>query len=368
LKWIAVRQHGGWANFEEVLSLSERPELTIETVAEGLNYGRYRAEPLEPGYGTTMGNSLRRILLRSLEGVAISRVRIDSVWHEFSTVEGVREDVTELVLNLKRIRLRRAMEINGDVRGHLYARGEATGERVVTAGDVAWPAEVDVINPDQPIATLTSPDAVIDMDIWINQGRGYRSAETQDTYSLGEIPIDAIYTPVQKVNYVVEHTRVGQMTDFDSLILEILTDGTIEPDDALSEAAEILMTHAQVFAGVNVEPDEVVATAGSQLPEEVRNRPLADLGLSPRVLNSLRSRGVETVGQIVELEEDELMTIRNFGPRSMKELKEAFDANGIVADTGPLSQEIGDDDDSDELAEAIMAVGSDEFDQASDEE
>lgn len=350
--------------------MSERPELTIETVAEGLNYGRYRAEPLEPGYGTTMGNSLRRILLRSLEGVAISRVRIDSVWHEFSTVEGVREDVTELVLNLKKVRLRRAMEVNGDVRGHLYARGSATGEKVVTAGDVAWPTEVDVINPDQPIATLTSPDAVIDMDIWVNQGRGYRPAESQETYSLGEIPIDAIYTPVQKVNYVVEHTRVGQMTDFDSLILEILTDGTIEPDDALSEAAEILMTHAQVFAGVNDDEVPGLAARESSIPEEVRSRQLVDLGLSPRVLNALRSKGVETVGQVLELEEDQLMTIRNFGPRSLKELKQAFDENGIVADSGPLAAvgDDGDGDDSDDLAEAIMAVGSDEFDQNLDEE
>ena len=211
----------------------EKPQFHIETVETGLNYGRYKVEPLEPGYGTTLGNALRRILLRSLEGVAVSRVRIDGVWHEFSTVNNVREDVTEIVLNLKRIRLKRMLEINGDVRAHLYVRGDGTGDRVVTAGDIAWPSEVDVINPEQPIATLASPDAVLDMDLWVTRDRGYRPAEAQETYSLGEIPIDAIFTPIQKVNFVVEHTRVGQMTDFDRLILEILTDGTIEPDDAL---------------------------------------------------------------------------------------------------------------------------------------
>jgi DNA-directed RNA polymerase subunit alpha len=231
--------------------LFEKPQFHIETVETGLNYGRYKVEPLEPGYGTTLGNALRRILLRSLEGVAVSRVRIDGVWHEFSTVNNVREDVTEIVLNLKRIRLKRVMELNGEARAHLYVRGEGDGERVVTAADVNWPAEVDLVTPDQVIATLDGADAVLYMDFWITQDRGYRSAETQETFALGEIPIDAIYTPIQRVNFVVEHTRVGQMTDFDRLILEILTDGTIEPDDALSQAAQILVDHARVFADFN---------------------------------------------------------------------------------------------------------------------
>jgi DNA-directed RNA polymerase subunit alpha len=201
--------------------LFERPQFQIETVETGLNYGRYKAEPIEPGYGTTLGNALRRILLRSLEGVAVSRVRIDNVWHEFSTVDHVREDVTEIVLNLKRVRLKRMMEMNGEARAHLYARGDGSGERVVTAADVAWPAEVDLITPDQVIATIDSPDGVLDMDIWVTRDRGYRPAELQETYSLGEIPIDAIFTPIQKVNFVVDHTRVGTMTDFDRLTLEI---------------------------------------------------------------------------------------------------------------------------------------------------
>jgi DNA-directed RNA polymerase subunit alpha len=152
--------------------LLQQPEFTIKTVEAGRNYGRYQVEPLEPGYGTTLGNSLRRILLRSLEGCAVSRIRIDNVWHEFATVPNVREDVTEIVLNLKAIRLRRVTELHGDVRAHLYVRGEGDGERVITAGDVEWPVEVDLVNPDQVIATLDGADAVLDMDLWISRDRG----------------------------------------------------------------------------------------------------------------------------------------------------------------------------------------------------
>ncbi|MCC6943140.1 MAG: DNA-directed RNA polymerase subunit alpha [Thermomicrobiales bacterium] len=334
----------------------ERPGFTIETVAEGLNYGRYRVEPLEPGYGTTLGNSLRRILLRSLEGVAIPRIRIEGVWHEFATIDSVREDVTEIVLNLKKVRLRRAMELNGYARGHLYVKGDASGERVVTAGDVGWPTEVDIINPDQPIATLTSPDAVLDMDIWINRGRGYRAAENQETFALGEIPIDAIYTPVQKVNYVVEHTRVGQMTDFDSLILEILTDGTVEPDDALSEAAQILVEHARVFAEFNSVGTAGAETAASPWPDEVMFKPLAELGLSPRVLNALRSRGIDKVGQVLTMEKEQLMSIRNFGPSSFTELKDTLVQHGYMTE----GDEEGTGEAGDEAAEAVLAIGGED--------
>lgn len=345
----------------------ERPgAFTIETVAEGLNYGRYRVEPLEPGYGTTLGNSLRRILLRSLEGVAIPRIRIEGVWHEFATIENVREDVTEIVLNLKKVRLRRAMDLNGYTRGHLYVKGDASGERVVTAGDVGWPTEVDIINPDQPIATLTSPDAVLDMDIWINRGRGYRAAENQETFALGEIPIDAIYTPVQKVNYVVEHTRVGQMTDFDSLILEILTDGTVEPDDALSEAAQILVEHARVFADFNSVSETAADSAASAIPPEIMFKPLAELGLSPRVLNALRSRGIDKVGQVLTMEKEQLMSIRNFGPSSFTELKDTLVQHGYMSEGDDIAA--GDDEAQEDAADAVVAVGAEDADPGSDEE
>lgn len=344
--------------------MSERQQFTIETVETGLNYGRYKAEPLEPGYGTTLGNSLRRILLRSLEGVAVSRIRIENVWHEFSTVPGVREDVTEIVLNLKRIRLKRVMELNGEARAHLYVRGEGNGERVVTAADVNWPAEVDLVTPDQVIATLDGPDAVLDMDLWITLDRGYRAAETQETFALGEIPIDAIYTPIERVNFVVEHTRVGAMTEYDRLILEILTDGTMEPDEALAMSAQILVDHARVFADFNRDEREPGIGASPYISEEVQTKPLADLGLSPRVLNALRSKQIDRVGQVLTMDPDQLLAIRNFGPRSLTELRQRLAEFGYLPEGEvaalPLEGVEGEEDEhelEDEAAEA--AAGED---------
>ncbi|MBA2247570.1 MAG: DNA-directed RNA polymerase subunit alpha [Chloroflexia bacterium] len=341
------------------VGLLQQPEFTIKTIETGRNYGRYQIEPLEPGYGTTIGNSLRRILLRSLPGCAISRIRIDNVWHEFATIPNVREDVTEVVLNLKSIRLRRMIEMHGDVRAHLYARGEGTGERIVTAADVEWPAEVELINDEQQIATLDGPDAVLDMDLWISRDRGYRPAEAQETYALGEIPIDAIFTPIQRVNFVIEHTRVGQNVDYDRLILEILTDGTIEPDDALSQSAQILMDHARVFAEFT--KPELEVSAGSFISEEVQNKPLADLGLSPRVLNALRSKQIDKVGQVLTMDPDQLLSIRNFGPRSLTELREKLGEFGYLpeAEVGvSFSFDGVVDDDEPEVLDAAEAIAS----------
>ncbi len=343
----------------------QQPEFTIKTVETGRNYGRYEIEPLEPGYGTTLGNALRRILLRSLEGCAISRIRIDNVWHEFATIPGVREDVTEIVLNLKAIRLRRVTEIQNEARAHLYVRGDSEGERVVTAGDVEWPVEVDLVNPDQPIATLSSADAVIDMDLWINRDRGYRPAEAAETVALGEIPIDAIYTPIVRVNYVIQQTRVGSEVDYDRLIMEILTDGTVEPDDALSQAAQVLMDHARVFAEFTRPEPEIAAN--SFISEEVQNKPLADLGLSPRVLNALRSKQIDKVGQVLTMDPDQLLSIRNFGPRSLTELREKLAEFGYLpeATADALLAESGDEDV--DFAEAIgetagtVAAGDEEI-------
>lgn len=349
----------------------ERPQFHIETVETGLNYGRYKAEPMEPGYGTTLGNALRRILLRSLEGAAVSRVRLDNVWHEFSTIPNVREDVTEIVLNLKRIRLKRVMELNGEARAHLYVRGDASGERLVTAGDVVWPAEVDVINPDQVIATIDSADGVIDMDIWITQDRGYKPAELQESYSIGEIPIDAIYTPIERVNFVVEHTRVGPMTDYDRLIIEVLTDGTIEPDEALAEAARILVRQAQVFAGLDQAETVDAAGPGLVIPDEILNKPLIDLGLSPRVLNALRSRQIERVGQVLTVDPEQLLSIRNFGPRSLTELREKLAEFGYLpeGDVGIASNEYLEgldleDDGLDDLDGDLLAASDEEMAEA----
>ncbi len=339
----------------------QQPEFTIRTIETGRNYGRYQVEPLEPGYGTTLGNALRRILLRSLEGCAVSRIRIDNVWHEFATIPGVREDVTEIVLNLKGVRLRRLQELHGDVRAHLYRRGEGEGEQLVTAGDIEWPVELELVNPDHPIATLDGTDAVLDMDLWVSRDRGYRPAEAQETLALGEIPIDAIYTPIQRVNFVIEPTRVGQNVEFDRLILEVLTDGTIEPDEALSQAATILMDHARVFAEFTRPIQE--ATASSFIPEEVQIKPLAELGLSPRVLNALRSKQIDKVGQVLTMDPDQLLSIRNFGPRSLTELREKLAEFGYLPEADVVITDVPDEDDVEdaeslEVAEAIASLGS----------
>lgn len=294
----------------------------VQQTHTGVNYGRFVIEPLEPGYGITIGNALRRILLRSLPGAAIIRVRITDVWHEFSTIEGVREDVTEIVLNLKRVRLRMVSTLR-DARASLYAEGV----KVVTAADVDWPAEVEIVNPDQVIATLDSEDARIEMDLVVARGRGYQPAEAQEVFAIGEVPLDAIFTPIEKVNYVVEHTRVGQMTDYDRLILEMVTDGTVEPADALAEAAQVLVDHARLIANFNRAPDEEEEDTARAL-DEVDNRPLSELGLSPRVLNALRSRQIERVGQVLAMDPDHLLSIRNFGPQSLRELQDHLSAHG----------------------------------------
>jgi DNA-directed RNA polymerase subunit alpha len=240
------------------------------------------------------------------------------------------------------------MDVNGDARAHLYARGDDAAERVVTAGDVVWPAEVDVINPEQVIATIDSVDGVIDMDLWITQDRGYKPAELQESYSIGEIPIDAIYTPIERVNFVVEHTRVGPMTDYDRLIIEVLTDGTIEPDEALAEAARILVSQAQVFAGLDQAETTQAASPGVEISEEAQNKLLSELGLSPRVLNALRSRQIERVGQVLQIlavDPEQLLSIRNFGPRSLTELKQKLVEHNYLAenDASLLGGDFGDE-------------------------
>jgi DNA-directed RNA polymerase subunit alpha len=303
--------------------LLEIAQPKVQETETGYNYGRFVIDPLEPGYGITIGNALRRILLRSLPGAAITRVRIADVWHEFSSVEGVREDVTEIVLNLKRVRLRVESDTFQEARASLFFQGHGP----VTAGDIDWPGELEVVNPDLVIANLDDENSRVEMDLVVSRGRGYQQAESQEIFTIGEIPVDSIFTPIEKVNYVVEHTRVGQMTDYDRLIIEIITDGTIEPADALSEAAQILVDHGRLIADFNRDVVEAPAEEASAAPE-IDNRPLSELGLSPRVLNALRSRQIERVGQVLAMESDQLLSIRNFGPRSLQELRDQLAAHG----------------------------------------
>jgi DNA-directed RNA polymerase subunit alpha len=321
----------------------------VDLTVTGHNYGRFTIEPLEPGYGITLGNSLRRILLRSLPGAAIVRARIADVWHEFSTIDGVREDVTEIVLNLKRVRIRPIGTLH-ETRAHLYHQGKG----VVTAGDIDWPSDIEIVNPELVIATIDADDATVEMDLVVASGRGYQPAEAQETFAIGEIPLDALFTPIEKVNYVVEHTRVGGMTDFDRLIIEIQTDGTVEPDDALSQAAQILVDHAQMIVGFNREDAEEIEGAERPLSEQDM-RPLTDLGLSPRVLNALRSRQIERVGQVMLMERDQLLSIRNFGPRSLRELTDALTQHGYDIPANLVTGAAGD---GDELEAGDVAAGA----------
>jgi len=286
--------------------------------------------------------------------VAISRVRISEVWHEFSALPNVKEDVTELVLNLKRIHLRENTELRGELRARLYVHGE----REVTAADIQWPAEVECVNPEQHIATLDSADATLEMDIVIERGRGYRPAEAQESITIGEIPLDAIFTPITKVNYVTEHTRVGHLTDYDKLTLEIVTNGTIDASDALSQAAQILVEYGQVIAGFNRDMTVAPGVTGPYISPEADAKPLSDLGLSPRVVNALRSRGIERVGQVLQMERDDLLAIRNFGPRSFNELwGKLKEQNFLPADAESVFLP---DDDESGAGEAFLSEGDEE--------
>jgi len=335
------------------MAVLEMSQPKVERAITGVNYGRFIIEPLDAGYGTTIGNALRRILLRSLPGVAITRVRIADVWHEFSSLPNIKEDVTELVLNLKRINLREISELRGEIRARLYAHGES----MVTAGDIQWPGEVECVNPELHLATLDNADATLELELVIERGRGYRPAEAQESLTIGEIPLDAIFTPITKVNYVSEHTRVGALTDYDKLTLEIVTNGTIDPGDALSQAAQILVEYGQVIAGFNREDPKVTTGAGPYVTPEAEAKPLADLGLSPRVVNALRSRGIERVGQVLVMDRDDLLAIRNFGPRSFNELWDKLkEHNFLPAD----AESVGDGEDLVEGDEFLLGDTDDD--------
>ncbi len=291
----------------------------LECVAAGENYGRFKIEPLDPGYGHTLGNALRRVLLSSIPGAAVVKIKIDGIFHEFSPVPGVKEDVTEIVLNVKGIRLRSYAE--RPVKMIL----SKTGAGVVTAGDIESPSNVEIVNPDHYIATIDNKDGRFDMELTVERHRGYSPAENRDPVPIGEIPVDAIFTPVHKVNYVVEHTRIGGMTDFDRLLLEIWTDGTVKPGDALSYAAQVLVQYSTTIADFNRFDDgqpAVSDTSGLAIPSEIYDLPIEDLDLSTRTYNCLKRADITKVGQVLEMDEKQLLAVRNLGQKSMDEIRD----------------------------------------------
>ncbi len=291
-------------------------------------YGKFIYEPLEKGYGITLGNALRRVLLSSIPGVAITSVKIDGVAHEFSSISGVLEDVTDIVLNLKQVRLKlhdnppRTIKI------------EKEGEGEVKAGDIITDGSVDIINPQQHIATLTSKEAKLIMEMTVNLGRGYVPAERnkQEGQPLGTVPIDAIFSPIRKVNFTVRNARVGQMTDYDKLILEVWTDGTITPEKAISLAAKILRDQLDIFLIEEEEetlPPELPEEEEEEIPKEIFYKNIDDLELSGRALNCLKNSDIHLIGELVQKTEEELLKTRNFGRKSLNEIKNVLHQMGL---------------------------------------
>lgn len=300
----------------------------IEREAGSRNYGRFVIGPLESGYGITLGNALRRVLLSSLPGAAVTSLRISGVHHEFSAIPNVREDTTALLLNVKQLRLK--SEVDEPLRLHVEVRGEGP----VTAADLICPPEVEIVNPELLLLTADSPEADLDLELTVNRGRGYSPAEERGKLPLGEIPVDAIYSPVRKVNYGVTRARIGQQTDYDRLTIEIWTDGTMSPDAALRESARILVRHFTQIAGAETLPAEQVAGEGRALPGRVYDVPIEDLELTVRAYNCLKRAGITKVGEVLErLEkgEEEILAIRNFGRKSLNELVAKLDHKGYLS-------------------------------------
>jgi DNA-directed RNA polymerase subunit alpha len=305
------------------------------------NYASYDIEPLEAGYGMTLGNALRRVLLSSLPGAAVTSIRIDGVQHEFQDVPHVKEDVTDIVLNIKKLRLRSYSD------HPVSMRLEVSGERVVTAADILAPSTVEIVNPDLYIATLDNADARLEMELVVETGKGYVPADSKEDQPIGVIPVDAIYTPVQKVNYTVEHTRVGQMTNYDKIVLEIWTDGTITPDEALRQSADILVRHFTQLANyraVLVEPEKAPLSS-IPIPPKIYETPIEELDLSVRAYNCLKRSNITKVGQVLSMNEDDLLGVRNFGEKSLQELREKLLVRSFLPN--PRTSTIGADLDGD---------------------
>ncbi len=302
----------------------DKPKL--ECVVSTASYGKFVVEPLERGFGTTLGNSMRRVLLSSLPGVAASSIRIDGVLHEFSTIEGVREDVTEIILNLKQL----ICKLHSEEPKKVII--DAIGPCEVKAGDILPDAEVEIINPDLHIATIDA-NGRLHMEIVLRHGRGYVVSDRnkRPDMPIGEIAIDSIFTPITKVNFTVENTRVGQITDFDKLTLELWTDGSIQPEEAASLAAKILTEHLLLFINLteHVQDVEILKEKDDKKKEKILEMNIEDLDLSVRSYNCLKRAGINTVEELVQRDEDEMMKVRNLGRKSLEEVQQKLAQLGL---------------------------------------
>ncbi|OPY59717.1 MAG: DNA-directed RNA polymerase subunit alpha [Pelotomaculum sp. PtaU1.Bin035] len=295
----------------------EKPKIEIVEMNEDCTYGKFTVEPLERGYGITLGNSLRRILLSSLPGAAVTSVKINGVLHEFSTIPGVVEDVTDIILNLKSLCLKLYSE------DEKILRIDADAEGVVKAGDIISDSDVEILNPGLTIATISN-NGKLSMEITVSKGRGYVSAERNKKGDniIGVIPVDSVFTPVRKVNFTVENTRVGQITDYDKLTIEAWTDGSIRPDEAVSLSAKILSEHLRLFIGLTetVSDVEIMVEKEEEMKDKILEMTIEELDLSVRSYNCLKRAGINTVEELIQRNEDDMMKVRNLGKKSLEEV------------------------------------------------
>ncbi len=298
-----------------------KPNIEITEISEDKTYGRFVVEPLERGYGTTLGNSLRRIMLSSLPGAAVSHVKIDGVLHEFSSVPGVKEDVTEIIMNLKSLSIKNTSDTDEPKTAYI----DFEGEGVVTAADIQIDSDIEILNPETVIATLNGGAASkLYMELTISRGRGYVSADKnkRDDLPIGVIPVDSIYTPVERVNLTVENTRVGQITDFDKLTLDVYTNGTLAPDEAVSLAAKVLNEHLKLFIDLSemAQAAEVMIDKEDDITQAVLEMSIDELELSVRSYNCLKRAGINTVEELTNRTSEDMMKVRNLGRKSLEEV------------------------------------------------
>ncbi len=298
----------------------ERPNIEVAEISEDKKYGRFVVEPLERGYGITLGNSLRRIMLSSLPGAAVSQVKIEGVLHEFSSIEGVKEDVTEIIMNIKSLAIKNSSETNEPKTAYI----DVTGEGVVRASDIQVDSDIEILNPDLVIATLCGKDTKFYMELTITKGRGYVSADKNKGADLpvGVIAVDSIYTPVERVNMTVANTRVGQITDYDKLTLDVYTNGTLVPDEAVSLAAKVLSEHLSLFVDLSESAmkAEVMVDKEENEKEKVLVMSIDELELSVRSYNCLKRAGINTVEELTNKSQEDMMKVRNLGRKSLEEV------------------------------------------------
>jgi DNA-directed RNA polymerase subunit alpha len=328
------------ATTEDIQPGSSVPKPEVKTLELDDTYGKFTLEPLERGFATTLGNPLRRVLLSSIPGAAITWVRIDGVLHEYSTLPHLKEEIMEIIQRVKTIRLRALTDRPGRLR--LEARGP--GE--IYAGDIIAPADFEIVNPELHLATLDSAEGTLNMEFNVERGTGYVPAQQSVGYSIGTLPVDAIYSPVRKVNYSVEYTRVGQVTDYERLVIEVWTDRTISPLDAVHTAAKVLMDHSSLLIGAGEVSSDVDGAAASGIPAEIYNITVEKLELSSRTLNCLKRAGINKVGEVLERTAAELLKIRNFGDKSLDELRARLEENDLPVPDSFLSR--GEDADESE--------------------